>query len=487
MGISWDDHADVVIIGSGAAGLSAAIEARQAGASVRVFEKMPLIGGNTRISDGGLSAPASFMQKQLGVADSTEQFYDDILRAGLGLNHPDLVKCFAGKASDAIDWTRSLGVRYAARLDRFGGHSVPRTVTVEHNAGHAIVKALKKRLDQLDVPIHTRHCLDRLITNRSGRVRGVRLTRRPPALATPSKPDPGTSPGDIRHIRADRAVVLATGGFGGDVAFRTCQAPRLDDTIGTTNHKGATAEGLVAALEAQAMPLHLSWIQLGPWGCADETGYGKGARFASYSVFPAGILVDPASGARIVNEWADRRHRSDAMISAGHACIGIVDHKGALKEMDSLASCLKTGKIRRFDTLSDLGEAFKMPAGRLEQTVAEYNQWTAQSGPDRFGKHPETDTFPLEIPPFYAIRLWPKVHYTPGGLQIDRHARVMDLRSRPIHGLFAAGEITGGIHGAGRLGGCALTECIVFGRIAGRNAAGDTDMESKENRWPESP
>ncbi|MDT8377449.1 MAG: flavocytochrome c [Desulfotignum sp.] len=485
MSISWDDHADVVIIGSGAAGLSAAIEARQAGASVKIFEKMPLIGGNTRISDGGLSAPANFMQKQLGVTDSPEQFYEDIVRAGLGLNQPELVRCFAREASDAIDWTRSLGVRYTGRLDQFGGHSVPRTVTIEHNAGREIVKALKKRLDQLDVSIHTRHALDRLIIDSSGRVRGVRLTRRAPASENLREPDPGLRPGDIRHIRADRAVILATGGFSSDVAFRTCQAPRLDATIDTTNHKGATAEGLIAALGIHAMPLHLSWIQLGPWGCADETGYGKGARFASYSVFPAGILVDPASGARIVNEWADRRHRSEAMISAGHACIGIVDRNGAQKEPDSLISCLKTGKIKVFNTLSDLGAAFTMPAGSLEQTVGEYNQWTAQTGPDRFGKHPKTGTLPLETPPFYAIRLWPKVHYTPGGLQIDTHARVMDLCSRPIQGLFAAGEVTGGIHGAGRLGGCALTECIVFGRIAGRNAAKGPDIESKENTWPE--
>jgi flavocytochrome c len=487
MGISWDDHADVVIIGSGAAGLSAAIEARQAGASVKVFEKMPLIGGNTRISDGGLSAPANFMQKLLGVTDSPEQFYDDILRAGQGLNHPELVRRFARQASDAVDWTRSLGVRYTGRLDQFGGHSVPRTVTIEHNAGHKIITTLKNRLDQLDVPIQTRHALNRLITDRSGRVRGVRLTCRSPVSATYSKPGPGTPPGDIRHIRANRAVVLATGGFGGDVAFRTCQAPRLDDAIDTTNHKGATAEGLIAALEIHAMPIHLSWIQLGPWGCADETGYGRGARFASYSVFPAGILVDPATGGRIVNEWADRRHRSEAILSAGHACIGIVDHKGAQKAMNSLASCLKTGKIRALDTLSDLGAAFNMPAGSLEQTFADYNQWAAQSDPDRFGKQPKKDLFPLDTPPFYAIRLWPKVHYTPGGLQIDTHARVMDLSHRPIPGLFAAGEVTGGIHGAGRLGGCALTECIVFGRIAGRNAAGITDIESKENRWPESP
>ncbi len=468
---SWDDHTDVAVIGSGAAGLSAAIEARLAGASVMVFEKMPVTGGNTRISDGGLSAPENFMQNRLGVVDSFQLFYDDILQAGLGLNHPDLVEVFARHAAEAVDWIWSLGVRYAGRLDQFGGHSVPRTVTIEHNAGHEIIKALTTRCHQLGVTIHTRNTLARLVTESSKRVTGVCLSCKTQASANTPGPQTDGSAGRIRHIRAERAVVLATGGFGSDVAFRTCQVPRLDDTIGTTNHKGATAEGLTAALKIHAMPLHLSWIQLGPWGCADETGYGKGARFASYSVFPAGILVDPAFGSRIVNEWADRRQRSDAILKTGHACIGIVDDKGAKKEPDSLTSCLKTGKIRQFDTLAGLGAACNMPAGSLEQTVADYNQWTAQHRPDRFGKQTKKHTVPLDTPPFYAVRLWPKVHYTPGGLHIDTHARVMDLFHRPISGLFAAGEVTGGIHGASRLGGCALTECIVFGRIAGQNAA----------------
>jgi flavocytochrome c len=334
----------------------------------------------------------------------------------------------------------------------------------------------------MGVFIQTRHTLDRLVTDSNGRVTGVSLSCSEKSSAPAPDREPDTCVNQIRHIRAERAVVLATGGFGSDVAFCACQVPRLDHTIGSTNHRGATAEGLTAALKIHAMPLHLSWIQLGPWGCADESGYGKGARFAAYSAFPAGILVDPFTGGRIVNEWADRRQRSDAILNTGHACIDIVDHTGAQKEVDSLASCLKTGKIRQFDALSDLGAAFNMPDGSLEQTVAAYNLWTTRPGPDRFGKHPGKNTFPLETPPFYAIRLWPKIHYTPGGLQIDTCARVMDLSHRPIPGLFAAGEVTGGIHGASRLGGCALPECIVFGRIAGRNAAKGTDIESIESK-----
>lgn len=465
----WHSSTDVVIIGSGAAGLSAAIEARQAGASVMVFEKMKVIGGNTRISDGGLSAPGNFMQKRREITDSPQLFYDDIMRAGLGLNQPELVKLFAQNAAEAIDWIRQLGVQFQDRLDKFGGHSSARCVTIAHNAGRDITKAQIRQLEQLQVPIHTRHAMAGLITDSSGTVTGVRIrsdVQEPPGTAKPDNASAKT-----KNILARRAVVLATGGFGSDVAFRSCHNPRLDETIQTTNHKGATAEGLVAALKIHAMPLHLSRIQLGPWGCAREKGYGKGCRFASYSIFPAGILVNPDTGNRIVNEWADRRTRSDAILASNRICAGIVDAEGAQKDPDSLSHCLKTQKIGKFDTLNQLAESWQMPSDALEKTVADYNQLVRTGKKDRFGKLPEKNTCLIASPPFYAMGLWPKVHYSPGGLRINADARVMDLNHRPIARLFAAGEVTGGIHGAGRLGGCALTECIVFGRIAGRQAA----------------
>ncbi|MGD2012818.1 MAG: FAD-dependent oxidoreductase, partial [Desulfobacterales bacterium] len=120
--IEWDEQTDVAVIGSGLAGLSAALEASQVGASVIVLEKMNLTGGNTRIADGAVAAPNNYLQKKRGIEDSPELLYEDMLRAGLGLNHPDLVNVMVQKAAEAIDWTReTLGVRYMDRLDRFGG------------------------------------------------------------------------------------------------------------------------------------------------------------------------------------------------------------------------------------------------------------------------------------------------------------------------------------------------------------------------------
>jgi flavocytochrome c len=460
----WDEKTDIVVIGSGLAGLAAAIEAAQTGASVIVFEKMKVIGGNTRISDGALAAPGNYLQKKRGIEDSPELFYDDMLRAGLNLNHPQLVRIVAERAAETIEWTRKeLGVRYLDRLDRFGGHSVSRSLTTQSHLGADIIKAQTAKLNELGVKIRTRCLLTNFIADSNGtKICGINIR------VGYNFPDENS--GTRKIIGANRAVILATGGFGNDLPFCRLQRPGLDESIQSTNHRGATAEGMVAALNIGALPVHLSWIQMGPWGCPDEKAYGKGARFASYSVYPAGILIDPATGCRFVNEWGDRRERSEAMLSAGHACLGIVDSNGAEKDAESLKDCLKSGKVKGFENLSDLAEAYGVPFSPLNQTLKDYNKAILEGMPDAFGKPLGQDTEPLKKPPFYAMRLWPKLHYTPGGIGINSKAQVINLKGQPIPRLFAAGEVCGGIHGASRLSSCALTECLIFGRIAGQEA-----------------
>ena len=462
--MDWDEKADIIVIGSGLAGLASAIEAAQAGASVIVFEKMKVIGGNTRISDGALAAPGNYLQKKRGIEDSPELFYDDMLRAGLNLNHPQLVRIFAERAAETIEWTRQkLGVRYLDRLDRFGGHSAARSLTTKGHLGADIIKAQTAKLNELGVEIRTRCLLTGFITDRKrSAIRGVNVRV--------GYQFPDENSGTEKKVGANRAVILATGGFGNDLAFCKLQRPGLDESIQSTNQRGATAEGMVAALSIGALPVHLSWIQMGPWGCPDEKAYGMGARFASYSVYPAGILIDPATGCRFVNEWGDRRERSEAMLRAGHPCIGIVDSNGAQKDAESLKNCLKSGKVKGFENLSDLAEAYGIPFSALNQTLNDYNSAILESRPDAFGKPLGEDTPPLKTPPFYGMRLWPKLHYTPGGIGINAKAQVINLKGQPIPGLFAAGEVCGGIHGASRLSSCALTECLIFGRIAGQEA-----------------
>ena len=461
----WDEKTDIIVVGSGLAGLAAAIEAAQAGASVIVIEKMKVIGGNTRISDGALAAPGNYLQKKRGITDSAQLFFDDMLRAGLGLNHPLLVRIVAERAADTIEWTRKeLGVRYLDRLDRFGGHSAARSLTTKGHLGADIIKAQTAKLRELGVEIRTRCLLKDFIMDRDGTtVCGINIRD--------GYRFPDERSGTAKKMGANRAIILATGGFGNDLAFCRLQQPGLDESIQSTNHRGATSEGMVAALRIGALPVHLSWIQIGPWGCPDEKGYGKGGRFASYSVFPAGILVDPATGNRFVNEWGDRRQRTEAMLRTGHASIGIVDSIGADKDPASLKDCLKRGKVKGFENLADLAQAYGIPSAPLSKTLNDYNNGIAAGQPDDFGKPLGPGTPPLKMPPFYAMRLWPKLHYTPGGIGINSKAQVINLKGQPIPRLFAAGEVSGGIHGASRLGSCALTECLIFGRIAGQSAA----------------
>jgi succinate dehydrogenase/fumarate reductase flavoprotein subunit len=136
-----------------------------------------------------------------------------------------------------------------------------------------------------------------------------------------------------------------------------------------------------------------------------------------------------------------------------------------------IGRALKKGVVRKFNSLEELAAAYEIPLDELEATIDRFNGYVKKGTDEDHGKPILPDAAPLAVPPYYAIRLWPKVHFTMGGVQIDTRARVIDVDGKPIPGLYAAGEVTGGVHGACRLGSCAITECLVMGRIAGRNAA----------------
>jgi flavocytochrome c len=460
--VKWNQSTDVIVIGSGFAGLSAAMEAAEAGAEVVVLEKMKVKGGNSKISDGALAVAGSYLHERYRVKDTPELMQRDMVAAGLGLNHPELVELVTRESENTLRWTIDhLGVRYMDRVDQFGGHSVARSVTTHNNSGAAIVRKQLAHLSSLQVDIRTKAHLTSILRDSEGVVRGVAyqdgyLFNKPHS-------------GQTVTLAARKAVILATGGFGADVPFRVVQDPRLDEKIGHTNHRGATAEGLIAALKLGATPVHLSWIQLGPWACADEKGFGRGSSFVSYAVFSGGIIVNPETGERFVNELADRKVRADAILNTGRTCIGVVDAAGAARGEDKLATCLKRGYVRKFDSLNELAEAYGIPGGRFLATVERFNR-AFKDGKDEMGKPLLQDSGPIVNPPFFGVRIWPKVHYTMGGIRINPRAEVIDLTGRPIPRLFAAGEVTGGFHGASRMGSCAIPECLTMGRVAGKSA-----------------
>ena len=182
-------------------------------------------------------------------------------------------------------------------------------------------------------------------------------------------------------------------------------------------------------------------------------------------------MVDPSTSKRIVNELADRKTISDTILSVGHPCIGIVDERAVDQSGWDIKPCIEKGIVKRFTQLRDVASFYNLSLNDLEITIDRYNGYIENNLDIEFNKLILPEASPISSPPYYGIRTWPKVHHTMGGVQINAKAQVINVDQEPIEGLFAAGEVVGGIHGACRLGSCAITDCLVFGRIAGRNAA----------------
>ena len=460
----WDEETDIVVIGSGLAGLAAAIEAKNAGCSVIVLEKMKGYGGNSAISDGVMAAAGTAMQAEAGIEDSPQLMYADMLKAGLGLNHPELVRTLTEKSAETFQWTVAyLGVKYLDRVDQFGGHSVARGYTTHNRSGSAFIKQMLIKLKELGIPVRTKAFLKTILKDPGGRVCGVRIRE---GYAYPDE-----NSGIPKIIKARKAVILTTGGFANDIDFRSSQDPRLDRDIMSTNKYSTTGEALREAIGIGAMPVHLSWIQLGPWACPDEKGYGIGPDIASYIAFMYGILIDPETGKRIANELADRRTRADAILEQRHPCLVLADEKGVEVSGYRIEHCLKKGVVKKFEQIDSIADYYKIPAPAFKDTLETFNRYVENGLDEAFGKPILPKAKPLTHPPYYCMRVWPKVHHTMGGVLINKNAQILDLSKKPLRGFFAAGEVTGGVHGASRLSCCAITDCLVFGRIAGRNAA----------------
>ncbi|MBU3143971.1 flavocytochrome c [Clostridium sp. CF012] len=460
----WDEVTDIIVIGSGFSGLTAAIEARNAFASVIIIEKMSAIGGNSIISDGGIAASETKLQKKFNIKDSKEMMYRDMLKAGAGINYPELVRVVVDNANETFEWSQDyLGVEYLDRVDQFGGHCVPRCYTAKNISGATIIKKLKEKLEDLGTSVRLKMCFKSFVQDSEGKVCGV--------IVRENYDYKDSNAGRDIYIKAEKGVVLAAGGFSSDIAFRMAQDPRLTEKIDTTNKPFATAQALKEALRIGAASVQLSHIQLGPWASPDEKGYGDGPEFSEYILFQYGIIVDPVTGIRFINELEDRKTLSDEILSIGHPCVGIADSKAVSESGWSIVKCLKKGVVKKFDTIKDFAAFYNISYENLQESLQVFNK-SFEEGIDKyFGKPLIEKAEPIMHPPFYGIRLWPKVHYTMGGIRINIWGQVIDLDGKVIKGLYAAGEITGGTHGASRLGSCAITECLVFGRIAGGNAA----------------
>lgn len=474
MPAKWDEHYDVVVIGSGFAGLAAAAEAKQNGAkSVIVLEKMVTIGGNSIINGGIISVPGNAIQKEMGVKDSAELLATDIIREGQGLNYPEKVKTMAEQAYATWEWTvKELGVEYITdHIGQEGGHSVPRFMYTKNGSGSGIVQKEAEYLKKIGVEIRTKCYVETIVRDDDGRVKGLKVRE--------GYRFPREGSGREKWIRADRAVVLCYGGFGADVAFRTKYDPKLTAKFATTNQPGATSELWRETARIGCTQIQQDWIQCGPWNSPEEKGMGIALYFAQGAAATMGLWIDCAEGKRFVNELANRKVRADAVIANNNRnlmCIALADQaavdlwKGGRPGM--IEKQLERKVVHQFNTLEELATAFKIPVEQLKKTIADYNKALAAKSGDEMGRGFFPKAVPMGQGPWYCSILSPKVHHCMGGLQTDSEARVIDiLNDKPIPGLFAAGEATGGVHGAVRLGSCATLDCLVYGRIAGRAAA----------------
>jgi flavocytochrome c len=467
----WDETYDVVVIGSGFAGLAAAYEAKKAGASVVVFEKMRTPGGNSIINGGVVSAAGSPLQAKEGIQDSPELLLKDMLAAGLHLNHVELAKMVAYQSNETVQWTiNELGVQYKDKCTQEGGHSVPRMYSTYNQSGGAIVQKQLAKLKDLGVSPKLQSYLTQIYRDADGRVKGIQIREK--------YVFPNANSGTLKNIKARKAVVLATGGFGNDAAFRMIQDPRLTAEFPSTNQAGATSEALREALRIGGTPLQLSWIQLGPWGSPDEQGMGLSPFFAQLLGAMYGLWVDTLTGKRFVNELADRKIRADAIIRVGNKCIAFTDAAGYAYGQKAIAEALpklmERGVVKKYETLEDMAAAYNVPVGALKETIEKWNKSVLAGKDEEWGRYLQKNQKPLGPGPWYALRLTPKIHHTMGGLHINTKAQALDVMSdQPIAGLYAAGEVSGGVHGAVRLGSCATLDCLIFGRIAGQNAAKD--------------
>jgi len=475
----WDREYDVVVVGTGFAGSAAAIEAREAGAGTLLMDKMPVFGGNSAINGGAFAVVGSPHQQRRGVRDTVDLYVEDLLKAGRGLNQTDLVEIIARRGHDAYRFTVDRGVVYRDALGHFGGHSVPRTIWPEINSGSRITLPLQQHAAGIGVERRTRCIADQILVDDAGRVAGLQVREGYAFDYDPRTPEGDNRSGSTKYYKVNKGVVMTSGGFAYDLQYRQEIDPRLDTTLDCTNHYGATAHALKMMLRTGAKPNLLEWIQLGPWGSPDEQGFGIAPVFA-IPCFAYGIMVDVANGRRFVNELADRRERALAILELKNAD-GSLRHPVAFCDVEGAKGTLKKNVmhgvdkdvIGRFDTIDALAGHYAIPLEALKDSVARYNRFVAAGRDEEFGKPLPDTSIDISRPPFFAFRAVPKVHHTMGGVQIDRDARVVsEATGSPIPGLFAAGEAVGGPHGASRLGSCAIPDCLVFGRIAGRNAAG---------------
>lgn len=441
-----DREADIIIIGAGGAGMSAAVEAASAGKSVIIVEKMPIIGGNTNRATGGINAAETSIQEQEGIKDTVETFYDDTFKGGKEENDPELLSVMVENSSSAVDWLNELGAGLT-RVSLSGGATNPRIHTPEDGSavGPVVVKVLQDKLKELNVEILMETTATKILEE-NGQAVGIEAK---------------DLNGNAFSIKA-KAVIIAAGGFGANSdmveTFRT-------DLVGfsTTNHSGATGDGIELGQEAGAALDDIEQIQIHPT-TDPESGY-----MFTEGLRGDGAILLNADGERFTDELLTRDVVSANILKQKDGIAYLITNEEMRIENAALAGYVTKGYAVKYDTLQEVAEAIGADEAVVSASMAKYKDAVTSGTDAEFGRTHLDQT--LEEGPFYILKVTPGIHHTMGGLKIDTQTHVLNTDGQIIEGLYAAGEVTGGVHGANRIGGNAVTDIVVFGRIAGKTAA----------------
>lgn len=441
------ESTDIVIIGAGGAGLAAAVQAKQAGAeNIIVLEKMPMTGGNTNKATGGMNAAESTPQKNAGIEDSIETMIADTMKGGKNLNDPELVKVLATEAKDGIDWLIGLGADLN-EVARAGGATNDRIHRPVGGAavGPTIVKTLDSTAKELGVDIRTWNEVTEILTDKDGKVSGVKVKDRE----------------DKEYVINSKAVVVAAGGFGANKEMIAKYREEIKD-FATTNHPGATGDGIILAENLGAALTDIEQIQIHPTG-VPELGL-----LISEGVRGDGAILVNKSGKRFYNELETRDNVSQAILKEEDAEAFLIFEDNVREGLHAIEEYVHAGVVVEAESVEALAEKIGVDGTTLKTTIDEYNT-AIDNQLDPLGRTSLVKK--LNKGNFYAIKIYPIIHHTMGGLKINTNTEVIDTNGNVIPGLFAAGEVTGGVHGANRLGGNAVADIIVFGRRAGSMAA----------------
>ena len=441
-----DTTTDIVIIGSGGAGLTAAIEASTEGAKVIVVEKNSFMGGNTNYATGGMNAAGTKYQEAKDVKDSPELFYKDTMEGGHNLNNPELLKVLTESSADAVYWLESLGADLS-NISRSGGASADRMHTAPEGAaiGNYLMKIFEENIKKLgvDVRLNTKAVE---ILSEGNKAAGIVVE---------------TSGGQKYTIHA-KAVIVASGGFGANPEMVTKYKPELKD-FGTTNQPGATGDAFPMVEKLNVALVDMEQIQTHPTVVPVKN------EMITEGVRGEGAILVNREAKRFINELETRDVVSKAILSQEGKTAFLVLDQHIVDNMAAIAKYKKAGLLKEAGSIKELAEMIGVPGAELEKTISTYNGYFKAKEDKEFGRRVLAGE--LATAPFYAVEVAPAIHHTMGGIKINTNAQVISNSGNVIEGLFAAGEVTGGVHGGNRIGGNAVADITIFGRIAGKSAA----------------